>query len=107
MNNLIRNLINNLIRNSKGLGSLKGLAFQKAKSLLYKGCWGISVGVSQKGHRVSSFPSFVLLSVIVRTHHQLAGVEAMCFCRPFDNRFILGDKRLGNLKAPMEKANLS
>ena len=45
------------------------MAFQKARSLLYKGCWGISVGVSQKGHRVSSFPSFVLLSVIVRTHY--------------------------------------
>ena len=31
----------------------------------------------------------------------------MCFCPPFDNHFILGDIRLGNLKAPVEKANLS
>ena len=61
----------------------------------------------QKDHRVLSFPSFVLLSVIEKTHHQFAGVVAKCFCRPFDNRFILGDRRLGNLKAPTEKAHLS
>ena len=53
------------------------------------------------------FLPFVLLSVIEETHHQFAGVAAKCFCRPFDNRFILGDRRLGNLKAPTEKANLS
>ena len=57
--------MNNLILNSKGLGSKKCLAFQKVGSLLYKGCWGILVGVSKKGLRVSSFPPFVLLSMIV------------------------------------------
>ena len=57
--------MNNLIRNSKGLGSNKYLAFQKVRFLIYKGCRGISVEGSQKGHRVSSFPPFVILSVIV------------------------------------------
>ena len=98
--------MNNLIQNSKGLRSQKGLAFQKARYLLYIKV----VGVFQKGcpKRSSSleFSLFVLLSVIDRTHHQFVGVAAMCFCRPFDNRFILGDIRLGNLKAPVEKANL-
>ena len=60
--------MNNLIRNSEGLGSQKGLAFQKVGSLLYKDCRGVLVGVSQKGHRVSSFPSLILLSVIDGTH---------------------------------------
>ena len=72
-------------------------------SPLYKG----HRGCLKRIDRVSSFPSFVLLSVIVRTHPQFVGVAAKCFCLPFDTRFILGDRRLGNLKAPAEKANLS
>ena len=52
--------MNNLIWNSKGLGSQKCLAFPKVGSFLYKGCRGISVVESRKGHRVSSFISFVL-----------------------------------------------
>ena len=77
-------------------------------SPLYKGCRGISeITVNKEIDRVSSFPSFVLLSVIKQTHHQFAGVAAKCFCRSFDTRFILGDGRLGNLEAPAEKANLS
>ena len=65
MNNLIQSSMNNLIQNYEGLGSQKGLAFQKVESLIYKGCRGISIVVSQKGYRLSSFPSFVLLSMIV------------------------------------------
>ena len=99
--------MNNLIRNCEGLGSQKGLAFQKVGSLLYKGCWGILVGMSQKVIESRFFSSFVLLSMIDLTHHQFAGVTTMLFCRPFDNHFILGDIRLRNLKAPMEKANFS
>ena len=53
------------------------------------------------------FPSFVLLSVMVQTHHQFVRVATKCFCRPFDTRFILGDRRHWNLEAPTEKANLS
>ena len=71
-------------------------------SPLYKGHRGALKGID----RVSSFPSFVLFSVIVRTQHQFVGVAAKCFCLPFDTRFILGDRRLENLKAPTEKANL-
>ena len=61
----------------------------------------------QKDHRVLSFPSFRPFVGDEQTHHQFAGMAAKCFCRPFDNHFILGDRRLGNLKAPTEKANLS
>ena len=74
----------------------------------YKGCRGISEIIVKKRYIESRvFLPFVLLSVIEQTHYQFAGVAAKCFCRPFDTRFILGDKRLGNLKAPTEKANLS
>ena len=45
MNNLIWNLTNNLIHNSKDLGSEKGLAFQKVESLIYIKV----VGVFQRG----------------------------------------------------------
>ena len=69
MNNLIQNSMNNLIGNSKGLGSEKGLTFQKVRSLIYIKVVGVFQRGSQKGHRVSSFPSFILLSVIDRTHH--------------------------------------
>ena len=77
-------------------------------SPLYKGCRGIS-GRTVKKEIIESrvFPSFVLLSVIVQTHHQFTGVATKCFCRPFDTRFILGDRRPWNLEAPTEKANLS
>ena len=40
--------MNNLIQNSKGLGSKKCLAFQKVESLLYKGRRGISIGCFKK-----------------------------------------------------------
>ena len=77
-------------------------------SPVYKGCRGISEITVNKGYIESRvFLPFVLLSVIEQTHHQFAGVAAKCFCRPFDSRFILGDKRLGNLEAPTEKTNLS
>ena len=79
-------------------------------SPLYKGCRGISEREQKRKKEVIEsrvFPSFVLLSVIVQTHHQFAGVATKCFCRPFDTRFILGDRRPWNLEAPTEKANLS
>ena len=38
---------------------------------------------------------------------QIFGKEAKFFYCPFDNHFILRDGRFGNLKALVEKANLS
>ena len=101
-------LINNLFRNSN-VWEAKRFGIPKCKvSSIYKGCRGISENTVNKGYIESRvFLPFLLLSVIKQTHHQFAGVAAKCFCRPFDSHFILGDKRLGNLKAPTEKANLS
>ena len=61
----------------------------------------------QKDHRVLSFPSFRPFVGDRANTSSVRRVAAKCFCRPFDNRFILGDRRLGNLKALTEKANLS
>ena len=44
--------------------------------------------------------------MIDRTHFQFIGMAITCFFQLFYNRVILGDKRLKNLKAPVEKANL-
>ena len=49
--------MNNFIRKSKGLGSQKCLAFQKAGSLLDKGCRGISVGGVSKRSSSLEFSS--------------------------------------------------
>ena len=77
-------------------------------SPLYKGCWGISLRVCLKKVIESRvFLSFFILSAIEQTHHQFVRVAVKYFFRPFDTRFILGDRRLGNLKAPAEKTNLS
>ena len=69
----------------KRFGIPKGIV-----SPLYKGCRGIS-GVTVKKEIIESrvFPSFVILSVIVQTHHQFARAATKCVCRPFDTRFIL------------------
>ena len=101
-------LINNLFRNSKRLGSQKFGIPKGQVSHLYKGCRGISeITVKKRYIESRVFLPFVLMSVIEQTYHQFVGVAAKCFCRPFDTRFILGDKRLENLKAPTENVNLS
>ena len=62
--------------------------------------------MSQKGHLVLSFPSFHPF-VGDRANTLLARQSgAKCFCRPFDTRFILGDRGFGNLKTLVEKVNL-
>ena len=83
------------------------MTFQKVGSPLYIKVVGVFQESVSKGHRVSSFHFFVLLSVIERTLHQFVGVVTMCFCRLFDNRFILGDESHENLKALVETMNMS
>ena len=83
------------------------MIFQKVGSPLYIKVVGIFQEGVSKGHRVLSFHSLVILSVIERILHQFVGVVTMCFCRLFDNRFILRNESHENLKALVETTNPS